>query len=1197
MAAVNFPNNPSVNDTHTSSGSTWKWDGTVWQRVGVAGPQGAQGVQGAAGAAGAAGAQGAQGRQGAAGSAGAQGAAGAQGHQGVQGAAGSATINNNADNRIITGSNTTGELNAESNITCDGTRLMFDDRKILLGEHAGYSNPSDDTFCVGYVSGYSNPGNHSINIGYASGYSNAGDNSINLGKSSAYGNSGDNSINIGDTAGYSNAGEHCINIGKNAGYQSGGKYGVNIGYNAGNLHSVNSSHNVAIGYEALKHEGSNKYCIGIGASCYLPIKGESTGASDNQLVIGVGHTAWIVGTKNYNVGLGITNPNSTLHVATSSSPAQGSDYAALSLGSPAQPLRKVEIGARRSTRGGDWDHVGIGFKVHESTNHLVAPVTKMVLDYDGNLGIGTVNPSNQLHIADYSADVDVTIQATASGKDARLNLYAHNTGVSQIRLGDDTDTDIGRITYYHSASGTAEANSLEFITGDSARVRVASSGLVLPQTSNEIRTDSSDGSDTKRIIIAAGGDNSQSRGAQIALYGNEYSSHQGRLQLLAGNSGNTNGVVEFYTGGSERLHLEADGDLRIGKDDSNYGWIRGFNGNTGDMIFDADKSTTGNGGSNLIFRTRSGERVRITHAGKLGIGNDSPSSFLHVRGSGYETLKLENNDNGADGPYIELYNNSSSPADNDYIGIINFKGRNDNNEEINFAGIRGRAPDVSDGTEDGTLSFHTRLNGSYTQQILLRQDGDVVLGGSLVNKDVDTSSWVLAGGNNSNVGGNITLYGSSHSGSQSVIRFRNSASEAMRVCGDGDVAINRADNTSNSSLLHLSSHDVTTKYNNDNATTSTFLIDTHHTGSQALTANRSKIGIRMDMEYSGTGTKSNTSGNRCQLYGVYSSVDATKDVYTSYGGYFYSNMTADDQANGTTSYGVYGYGRNYSAGGSNRSSTIAGGYFLGYRGGDINGGHCYGVYARAHNINNTGDNTGDMTGVYAEAENDKDVTVTNAYAFRGYLDRDAGTVTNSYILYGSHGGDAHFTNRWGIHISDCAKSYLGGNLTITGALSKGSGSFRIPHPLVGLSTTKDLVHSFIEGPQCDLIYRGKVDLVGGTATINIDTKAGMTEGTFVTLCRDIQCFTSNETGWTAVKGSVTGNKITIIAQDNSCTDTISWMVVGERQDDNIKESELTDADGNLIVEPDKRTDIVDKYQAENEKNEYNEDPNSDPGSE
>ena len=164
----------------------------------------------------------------------------------------------------------------------------------------------------------------------------------------------------------------------------------------------------------------------------------------------------------------------------------------------------------------------------------------------------------------------------------------------------------------------------------------------------------------------------------------------------------------------------------------------------------------------------------------------------------------------------------------------------------------------------------------------------------------------------------------------------------------------------------------------------------------------------------------------------------------------------------------------------------------------------------------------------------------------------------------------------------------------TGTFEKGTDNFRIPHPLVGLSTTKDLVHSVIEGPQMDLIYRGKVNLVDGTATVNIDTKAGMTEGTFVALCRDIQCFTSNETGWTNVKGSVTGNKITIIAQDNTCTDTISWMVVGERQDDNAKSSNCTDNDGNLIVEPDKKDDDNDKYQPECEKNIYNEDPNAGP---
>jgi hypothetical protein len=147
-----------------------------------------------------------------------------------------------------------------------------------------------------------------------------------------------------------------------------------------------------------------------------------------------------------------------------------------------------------------------------------------------------------------------------------------------------------------------------------------------------------------------------------------------------------------------------------------------------------------------------------------------------------------------------------------------------------------------------------------------------------------------------------------------------------------------------------------------------------------------------------------------------------------------------------------------------------------------------------------------------------------------------------------------------------------GNTDINGTLSKGGGTFRIPHPVASKTATHDLVHSFIEGPQADNLYRGKIDLVAGTATVNIDTVAGMTEGTFVLLNRDVQCFTSNETGWTAVRGTVSGNTISIEAQDNTCTDTISWMVVGERHDQFMYDNEFADDDGHIIVEPTKRLD-------------------------
>jgi len=144
----------------------------------------------------------------------------------------------------------------------------------------------------------------------------------------------------------------------------------------------------------------------------------------------------------------------------------------------------------------------------------------------------------------------------------------------------------------------------------------------------------------------------------------------------------------------------------------------------------------------------------------------------------------------------------------------------------------------------------------------------------------------------------------------------------------------------------------------------------------------------------------------------------------------------------------------------------------------------------------------------------------------------------------------------------------GGGFQILGALSKSSGSFRIPHPLSGLSTTKDLVHSFIEGPQADLIYRGVSTLSSGTSAVNIDTHSKMTDGTFVALVNNVSCFTSNETDWKAVKGSVTGNVLTISCEDNSSTAKVSWLVIGERCDAHMISTETvwTDDAGKVITE-------------------------------
>ena len=66
----------------------------------------------------------------------------------------------------------------------------------------------------------------------------------------------------------------------------------------------------------------------------------------------------------------------------------------------------------------------------------------------------------------------------------------------------------------------------------------------------------------------------------------------------------------------------------------------------------------------------------------------------------------------------------------------------------------------------------------------------------------------------------------------------------------------------------------------------------------------------------------------------------------------------------------------------------------------------------------------------------------------------------------------------------------------------------------------------------------------------------MTTGTFVALNRNVQVFTTNESDWDNVKGSVVGNTLTITCQNSNSNATVSWLVVGERQDDNIKSSTI-----------------------------------------
>jgi hypothetical protein len=191
------------------------------------------------------------------------------------------------------------------------------------------------------------------------------------------------------------------------------------------------------------------------------------------------------------------------------------------------------------------------------------------------------------------------------------------------------------------------------------------------------------------------------------------------------------------------------------------------------------------------------------------------------------------------------------------------------------------------------------------------------------------------------------------------------------------------------------------------------------------------------------------------------------------------------------------------------------------------------------------------------------VNVSGAVAIGGHLDVNtissndsAGVVINDNLTIG---GRLNTTGSTTLHID--------GGLSVEGELQKDSGTFRIDHPL--MPDTHKLVHSFVEGPRADNIYRGTVELTNGFAEVNLDDEATMTEGTWVALNRDGQAWVNNMTDWTPVKATLSGCTLTIEASDKTSNATVSWLVIGERQDPTIKQASFTDADGHVIVEPQK----------------------------
>ncbi|NWJ97965.1 MAG: hypothetical protein HXX20_19595 [Chloroflexi bacterium] len=253
-------------------------------------------------------------------------------------------------------------------------------------------------------------------------------------------------------------------------------------------------------------------------------------------------------------------------------------------------------------------------------------------------------------------------------------------------------------------------------------------------------------------------------------------------------------------------------------------------------------------------------------------------------------------------------------------------------------------------------------------------------------------------------------------------------------------------------------------------------------------------------------------------YGLIVTSDSTLDLSTltinyDIGVYSYSagtgvcgitNTGTGVYGSSNTGIGMYGYSSNNGSGVVGNSSS---------------GNGIYGTSSSGHGV---GGNATSGIGVGGAS--------TNNYGV-------AGTSTSSYGVFGAS------TNSYGVYgqSTNSYAGYFAGNVQITGALSKASGTFKIDHPLD--PAHKYLSHSFVESPDMLNIYNGNVILdANGEAIIELPTW-------FEALNRDFR-YQLTAIGQASpdlfIAEEIANNRFKIAG--GKADQRVSWLVTGIRQD-------------------------------------------------
>jgi len=266
---------------------------------------------------------------------------------------------------------------------------------------------------------------------------------------------------------------------------------------------------------------------------------------------------------------------------------------------------------------------------------------RLFIDSSGNLGVGTSTPNYLLDVE--KADAGARINALTGNSSVYLTC-SDNAGISTLFLGDAASPTTGQIKYRNSG------DSLAFEVNGSERLRIDGAGRVMIGTSSNnggfLTVDS--GGAQNLVIRDNGIETHKFNGnASIAINYNGYANGttqfrdfviwNGKQQHIATFDGSSRNVGIGVTSPNAKLHVAGTIQSSVGS-------------HTAQMYSDGGASFfTSVGAYPSVFYTNGSERLRIDASGNVGIRTSAPSYALDISSTDANQLRIRGT---ADNPLI-----------------------------------------------------------------------------------------------------------------------------------------------------------------------------------------------------------------------------------------------------------------------------------------------------------------------------------------------------------------------------------------------------------------------------------------------------------------------------------------------------------------------------------------------------------------